>query len=87
MKKINIFCFGFGQVAKNFIKKLKIENIDINLIVTSREKSQKKIFESIEYDSLELNENFFDKKILDNLEKIDHYLISIPPISGEDIVI
>ena len=87
MKKINIFCFGFGQVAKNFIKKLKIENIDTNLIVTSREKSQKKIFESIEYDSLELNENFFDKKILDNLEKIDHYLISIPPISGEDIVI
>jgi hypothetical protein len=24
MSKKNIFCFGFGQVAKNFIKKLKM---------------------------------------------------------------
>ena len=26
MKDINIFCFGFGQVAKTFIQKLKLEN-------------------------------------------------------------
>jgi nucleoside-diphosphate-sugar epimerase len=87
MKKINIFCFGFGQVAKNFIKKLIVENIDINLTVTSREKSQKKIFENIKYDSLELSDNFFDKKILSKIEKTDHYLISIAPIKGLDIVI
>ena len=30
MKSINIFCFGFGQVAKNFIKKLIIEKYDIS---------------------------------------------------------
>ena len=42
MKKINIFCFGFGQVAKNFIKKIYSENIKINLTVTSRNKSEKK---------------------------------------------
>ena len=40
MKNINIFCFGFGQVAKNFIKKLNLEKFDINLSVTSREKTQ-----------------------------------------------
>ena len=36
MKDINIFCFGFGQVAKNFIKKLSIEKYNINLSTTSR---------------------------------------------------
>ena len=25
MKNISIFCFGFGQVAKNFIKKINLE--------------------------------------------------------------
>ena len=42
MKKINIFCFGFGQVAKSFIKKIISENIEVKLSVTSREKSEKK---------------------------------------------
>ena len=31
MKKINVFCFGFGQVAKSFVKKLKIEKIPFKL--------------------------------------------------------
>ena len=42
MKSINIFCFGFGQVAKNFIKKLIIEKYNIKLTTTSRSESQKK---------------------------------------------
>tara|TARA_B110000495_G_C22671633_1_gene396905 strand:+ start:523 stop:657 length:135 start_codon:yes stop_codon:yes gene_type:complete len=42
MKKINIFCFGFGQVAKNFVKKIYSGKYDINLSVTSREITQKK---------------------------------------------
>jgi len=42
MKDINIFCFGFGQVAKNFIKKLDLEKFNINLSVTSRDKTQHK---------------------------------------------
>ena len=47
MKKINIFCFGFGQVAKNFIKKINTKNIDIKLTVTSRGKSDQKTFDKI----------------------------------------
>ena len=35
MKNINIFCFGFGQIAKNFIKKIQSENFEINLSTTS----------------------------------------------------
>ena len=51
MKDINIFCFGFGQVAKNFLKKLNIERYNINLSVTSRSESSKKIFNGINYNS------------------------------------
>ena len=44
MKDINIFCFGFGQVAKSFIKKLQSEKLNIKLSVTSRGKSESKKF-------------------------------------------
>ncbi len=43
MKKINIFCFGFGQVAKNFVYNLN-KTYDVNLAITSRDKTQKKKF-------------------------------------------
>ena len=42
MKDLNIFCFGFGQVAKNFINKLNLEKIKFNLSSTSRDKTKKK---------------------------------------------
>ena len=47
MKNINIFCFGFGQVAKNFIKKLSIEKYNIILTTTSRGESSEKIFNDL----------------------------------------
>ena len=31
MDNINIFCFGFGQVAKNFINKIRSENLKKNM--------------------------------------------------------
>ena len=86
MKKINIFCFGFGQVAKNFINRIKLEKININLSVSSREKSQKKIFNEISYDSYQFSENTFDKAIIEKLKKSDHILVSISPVNGVDIV-
>ena len=82
MKKINIFCFGFGQVAKNFINRIKLEKININLSVSSREKSQKKIFNEISYDSYQFSENTFDKAIIEKLKKSDHILVSISPVNG-----
>ena len=86
MKKINIFCFGFGQVAKNFINRIKLEKININLGASSREKSQKKIFNEIRYDSYQFSENTFDKAIIEKLKKSDHILVSISPVNGVDIV-
>ena len=56
MGKIKVFCFGFGQVAKYFVKKIIKENQAIELSVTSRKETQKLIFESLEINSYELNE-------------------------------
>ena len=86
MKDINIFCFGFGQVAKNFIKKLNKEKFNIKLSTTSRNQTKKKIFDNINYESFQLNENEIDKDINQRLLNSDYILISIPPEDGKDIV-
>ena len=50
---MNIICFGFGQVAKNFIKKLKDQGATFKLTTTSREESNTKEFENINYESFQ----------------------------------
>ena len=87
MKKINIFCFGFGQVAKNFIRKINLENIAVDLSVTSREKSHFFFLNDIRYESFQFSEDSYDEKLIDNLKSSDHILISIAPVNGIDIVI
>ena len=87
MKNINIFCFGFGQVAKNFIKKLIIEKYNITLTATSRNKSSKKIFYGIKYNSYLFNYDKFDNDLLVELKESDHILVSIPPEKQEDLVV
>ena len=87
MKDINIFCFGFGQVAKNFIKKLSIEQYNINLSSTSRSESSKKIFNGINYNSYLFNSEKFDQNLVVKLKEADHILVSIPPENQEDLVI
>ena len=87
MKDINIFCFGFGQVAKNFIKKLSIEQYNINLSATSRSESSKKIFNGINYNSYLFNSEKFDQNLVVELKEADHILVSIPPENQEDLVV
>ena len=87
MKDINIFCFGFGQVAKNFIKKLSIEQYNINLSATSRNKSSKKIFNGINYNSYLFDSENFDQNLVVKLKEADHILVSIPPENQEDLVV
>ena len=87
MKDINIFCFGFGQVAKNFIKKLNTEQYNINLSATSRSESSKKIFNGINYNSYLFNSEKFDQNLVVKLNEADHILVSIPPENQEDLVI
>ena len=56
MTGIKIFSFGFGQVAKNFVKKLKSENIKFKLSTTSREETKDKKLENINYKNFYLDE-------------------------------
>ena len=86
MKKINIFCFGFGQVAKNFVYNLN-KTYDVNLAITSRDKTQKKNFYGINYISYHFLDDSFDKEILKKIKNYDYILVSIPPKNGIDIVI
>ena len=84
---MNIICFGFGQVAKNFIKKLKDQGATFKLTTTSREVSKIKEFENINYESFQFTKESFDKNFLKRFEEADHILLSIAPINGVDIVI
>ena len=45
MKKIKLFCFGFGQVAKYFVKKLINEKYNLSLVTTNTTKTKEKFFE------------------------------------------
>jgi len=87
MKDINIFCFGFGQVAKNFIKKLSVEQYNINLSATSKSESSKKTFNGINYNSYLFHSEKFDQNLVVKLKEADHILVSIPPENQEDLVI
>jgi len=87
MNKLNVFCFGFGQVAENFVKKLRNEKIPFQLTTTSREETKSKNFENINYQSFHFDEKKFDNNLIKYLEEADHILISIAPVNGDDIVI
>ena len=87
MKNINIFCFGFGQVAKNFIKVLSSKKYNIKLSTTSRSKSSKETFKGINYNSYLFKSEKFDQNLLARLKEADHILVSIPPENQEDLVV
>jgi len=86
VKNINIFCFGFGQVAKNFINKLNIEKYNINLSTTSRNKTSSKKFNNINYKSYNFDQNIYDPEINVEIKKATHVLISTPPESEDHII-
>ena len=87
MSKIKVFCFGFGQVAKYFVKKILKEKQALELNVSSRKKTHKLTFEGIDYNSYEFNDKKIDKDIKIKIKDADFILISIPPIDNEDIVV
>ena len=87
MKKIKLFCFGFGQVAQSFVKKISSEKISIELTTTSREKTSEKNFENISFKSFNFSKDNFDKDLIKSLKATNYILISIAPSEGEDIVL
>jgi len=87
MSKIKVFCFGFGQVAKYFVKKIIKEKQALELNVSSRKKTHTLTFEGTNLNSFEFNNNKIDKNIDVKIQEADFILVSIPPINDEDIVV
>ena len=84
---MNLFCFGFGQVARNFVKKLDNKNINYVLNTTNREETKYIDINNKKFLSYKLNEDGYDENIKEILNKADHALISIPPIQNDDLVL
>ena len=82
-----IFCFGFGQVAKYFIKSLILKKKKFDLVTTSRSKTKKKKFFNKKYLSLRFQDGNYDKKIIFHLRKSDYIIVSIPPVKNQDLVL
>ena len=87
MKNIDIFCFGFGQIAKKFVNKIQSEKIKISLSTTSTKTTSNKIINGLSYKNYFFDTDSFDKDLIERLNKADHILISIPPIDGIDLVL
>ncbi len=85
MSKINIFCFGFGQVAEGFINKLIQEKKDFDLSITSRQETHQIEINNLKVSSFQFSHDKFDSSIKKQLEEANYILISIPPIEGRDI--
>ncbi len=86
MSSLNIFCFGFGQVAESFINKLINENKKFNLSITSRQETHQIEISNLKITSYLFKDDKFDNSITTKVEEADYILISIPPIDGKDIV-
>ncbi len=86
MNKINIFCFGFGQVAESFIKKLIEEKKNFELSITSRQETHQIELNNLKITSYLFNNHKYDISIKKKLEAANYILISIPPINGRDVV-
>jgi nucleoside-diphosphate-sugar epimerase len=87
MSKIKVFCFGFGQVAQYFVRKILKENKELELNISSRKKSYISKFEGLNMNSYEFSNTKIDKDMKNKIQDADFILVSIPPVNGEDIVI
>ena len=77
MKNISIFCFGFGQVAKYFVKNLIKNNFNFDLITTNTIKTETKEFDKIKHKSYYFNNNEFDNDLLIDLYSSNKLLFAI----------
>ena len=86
-KNFKLFCFGFGQVAKYFVKNLIKKNFDFELITTNTKKTHSAEFDKLKYKSYYFFNDQFDNNLLKHLNSADKVLISISPKDQNDIVL
>jgi len=85
-KDFKLFCFGFGQVAKYFVKNLIKNNFNFDLVTTNTTKTKLLDFNNLKYKSYFFYNNKFDNDLLKELSSSDKVLISISPKNGIDLV-
>ena len=86
-KKFKLFCFGFGQVAKYFVKNLVKNNFNFDLVATNTKKTSLEEFFGLKYKSYFFANNSFDKELVNDLNFSDKVLISISPKNNTDLVL
>ena len=85
--RVKLFCFGFGQVARYFVKNLLKKKIDLELATTNTKKTELKKINNLKYKSYYFLDDKFDKNLLKDLTISKKILISIPPQKKTDIVL
>ena len=85
--KNKYFFFGFGQVAKYFLKYLIKKKKKFEFNTTSTLPTKKKIFSGKKYISYKLKDYEFDKAMLHEILSSNYILVSIPPKENKDIVV
>ena len=86
-RNFKLFCFGFGQVAQNFVNNLIQNNFNFKLITTNTSKTCLNKLGNLKYKSYYFFNEKFDKDLLIDLNDSDKILISIPPKNNTDIVL
>ena len=86
-ENFKLLCFGFGQVAKYFVKNLIKNQFKFELITTNTTKTQFKDFDGLKYKSYYFFNNLYDKELLEDLRSSNKILVSIPPKNEKDIVL
>ena len=86
-KNCKIFCFGFGQVAKFFIKSLIENGLNFDLVTTNTTATQSTKFNGIKNNSYYFLDNRYDENLLNELNSSNKILVSISPQNRTDIVL
>ena len=87
MSNFKLFCFGFGQVAKYFVKNLIEKNYKFDLITTNTTDTQTKKISNLNYKTYFFKDDKFDNHLLKDLHSSNKVLVSIPPKNETDIVL
>jgi nucleoside-diphosphate-sugar epimerase len=86
-KKFKLFCFGFGQVARYFVKNLIKKNFNFTLVTTNTSETELKKIADNYYKSYYFDNVNYDKNLLKELNSSNKVLISIPPKKKNDLVL
>jgi NAD dependent epimerase/dehydratase family enzyme len=86
-KNLKLFCFGFGQVAKYFVRNLIKKNLKFDLVTTNTSKTCTKYIDDHKYKSYFFLDDKFDNHLLKELDSSNKVLISVPPKNQKDVVI